>query len=84
MDTKINTIHHENRAANKSPQDEAHVGFEAIDPVEEREVVAKLDTHVLPLMIFVYFCMCMSPNHHSKKLFCPGLLTHGKFRTDTD
>lgn len=40
--------------------DDTHVTFEAIDNVEERQVVRKLDLHVLPLMTLVYFCMCKS------------------------
>ncbi|KAJ4252479.1 hypothetical protein NW762_011080 [Fusarium torreyae] len=37
--------------------DDTHVTFEAIDEAEERQVVRKLDLHVLPLMTLVYFCM---------------------------
>ncbi|KAH7223075.1 major facilitator superfamily domain-containing protein [Fusarium oxysporum] len=38
-------------------RDGTHVTFEAIDEAEERQVVRKLDLHVLPLMTLVYFCM---------------------------
>ncbi|KAM0231446.1 hypothetical protein ACHAPO_008556 [Fusarium lateritium] len=38
-------------------RDATHVAFEAIDTEEERQVVRKLDLHVLPLMALVYFCM---------------------------
>ncbi|RGP62701.1 pantothenate transporter [Fusarium sporotrichioides] len=38
-------------------RDATHVVFEAIDIEEERQVVRKLDFHVLPLMALVYFCM---------------------------
>lgn len=57
MDLKPETTH-DDISVQKKFEDDGHVAFEAIDPEEERQVVRKLDLHVLPLMIFVYFCMC--------------------------
>jgi hypothetical protein len=61
MDTK-EAIHNKDFAASSEIEhtDGTHVTFEAIDEAEERQVVRKLDLHVLPLMTLVYFCMCKS------------------------
>ena len=54
MDTKAEVVQDDGHLTD-TLRDET---FEAIDPAEEKVVRRKLDTHVLPLMVFVYFCMC--------------------------
>ncbi|CAJ0538754.1 Ff.00g067110.m01.CDS01 [Fusarium sp. VM40] len=59
MGTK-EAMHNKDFAASNEIEhtDDTHVTFEAIEDAEERQVVQKLDLHVLPLMTLVYFCMC--------------------------
>ncbi|EXA35175.1 hypothetical protein FOVG_13936 [Fusarium oxysporum f. sp. pisi HDV247] len=59
MDTKDDTQNKDFATASTEIEhrDGTHVTFEAIDEAEERQVVRKLDLHVLPLMTLVYFCM---------------------------
>ncbi|KAL2203564.1 MFS general substrate transporter [Sarocladium strictum] len=57
MDTKIESTHEDRNVEEQCKREDGDIHFEAIDRAEERRVVRKLDTHVLPLMIFVYFCM---------------------------
>lgn len=61
MGTK-EAMHNKDFAASNEIEhtDDTHVTFEAIEDAEERQVVQKLDLHVLPLMTLVYFCMCKS------------------------
>lgn len=65
MATKIDIVHDDSPRGETKRRDGTHVVFEAIDAVEEKQVVRKLDTFVLPLMIFVYFCMCKSLDRHA-------------------
>ena len=62
MDTKEDTQNKDfaTTSTEIEHRDGTHVTFEAIDEAEERQVVRKLDLHVLPLMTLVYFCMCES------------------------
>ena len=62
MDSKIESMHMDTGSQEQSSKEDGQYTFAAIDPAEEKHVVRKLDTHVLPLMIFVYFCMCKFAN----------------------